>query len=96
MINNILHSFLIFNFFPISLISYLRYFGIPIFIGTFLILSSAAFAGLETGGYYENTLIVVAKRTGGGTYGDLNQLRFRMDASLLPNINIHLEPEGIS
>jgi hypothetical protein len=64
-----------------------------ILVSSFLILATAAFADLEIGGYYENNLIVVGKRTAGWIYGDLNRLRLRIDSSPLPNINIHLEPE---
>jgi hypothetical protein len=66
-----------------------------IFNFAFLILISAAFASLETGGYYENILFVYGKRTGGGNYGDLNRLRLRIDSDPSPYINITSSPSTI-
>ncbi|MEA3492942.1 MAG: hypothetical protein U9R38_00990 [Candidatus Margulisiibacteriota bacterium] len=48
---------------------------------------------VEVGGYYENNLVGIVKRTGGGMVGDLNKLRLKIDAQPRENILFHFEPE---
>ncbi|KPJ69554.1 hypothetical protein AMJ44_03585 [candidate division WOR-1 bacterium DG_54_3] len=64
-----------------------------ILILSFVILPSVAFADLEILGYYENNLVGAVTRTGEAIAGDLNRMRLRIDARLMPNVNLHLEPE---
>ncbi len=58
-----------------------------------VILGPAAFADIEILGYYENDLVGMVTRTGEAFAGDLNRLRLRIDSKILPNVNLHLEPE---
>lgn len=58
-----------------------------------LIFASAASATVEIGGYYENDIVGVVKRGGGGLLGNLNTLRLRFEADLPANVKLHLEPE---
>jgi hypothetical protein len=46
----------------------------------------------ETGGYYENDAIGLAKRTSGIVFGDMNRLRIKFDQKAGDNIALHLEP----
>jgi len=59
----------------------------------FILLPCLALAEFQLNGYYENDLIGVAKRTGGGIVGDVNTLRLRIDWPVQETINLHLEPE---
>jgi len=58
-----------------------------------LIFVSAAHASIDIGGYYENDIVGVVKRGGGGIGGDLNTLRLRLDFDLPAKVKMHLEPE---
>lgn len=58
-----------------------------------LVLGFAAHSAVEIGGYYENNLVGIVKRTGGGMVGDLNKLRLKIDAKPHENVLLHFEPE---
>ena len=68
-----------------------RYF--VILISSLVILGQTASAELKIGGYYKNDGILVLTRSGQGIIGDLNTLRLRFDANVLPNAKLHLETQ---
>lgn len=47
---------------------------------------------LEVGGSYENDILGLAKKNGGGVAGDLNRSRLKLDQMLSDNLAVHLEP----
>jgi len=55
-----------------------------------------AFADIDIGGYYKNDLQYLIKRSGEGITADVNKLRVRFDSKLLPNLNLHLEPQYVT
>jgi hypothetical protein len=69
--------------------------GVRIWILVFLFVffSVISASAVEVGGYYENDLIGVVKRGGGGLVGDVNKLRLKIDSKISENSRIHLEPE---
>ncbi len=76
---------------PIWKFGFGRYFVILVL--SLVILSGRGFADVEVLGYYENNLVGAFTRTGEAIAGDFNRLRLRIDAGLMPNVNLHLEPE---
>ncbi len=67
-------------------------FVIRIFLALIL-TSSLVFANVDINGYYENNLVAVVKRGGGGIIGDLNKVRLRIDYEPHESVLLHLEPQ---
>lgn len=58
-------------------------------------LANPAYADIDIGGYFKNDIITVVKRDGERILGNLNKIRLRIDSNVIPNTNIHLEPEYV-
>ena len=58
----------------------------------FILLQSMVAAGVELGGSYENSPVVLLKKDGSGVIADLNRLRLLFDVRTGRDLSLHLEP----